>query len=121
MKSDTPTRKTKHYDLRWHAVKDWSCNFCFIDSENQLADPLTKPMMSQWKYLCLFIHPLGGQEIKSKSKSKDDIDNNNENEIDDTLNEFPDYESDIEDANLTFCFTSTVVEKWKSKKTKSKR
>ena len=121
MKSDTPTRKTKHYDLRWHAVKDWSCNFCFIDSENQLADPMTKPMVSQWKYLCLFIHPLGGQEIKTKSK-KGKTESETETEIENELDNLSDYESDNEDVNaaLTFCFTSTTVEKWKSKKSKSK-
>ena len=55
-KAEDATRKTKHYDLRWHSVKDWAKSFVYVNTETNLADPLTKPMAQQWKYLQLFYH-----------------------------------------------------------------
>ena len=45
-KSELPTKKTKHFLLRWHLVKDYAKDIAFVPTGINAADPLTKPMMN---------------------------------------------------------------------------
>ena len=46
-------KRSKHIDLRYHMVKDHVKDLCYCHTDRNLADPLTKPLVSA-KYLSLF-------------------------------------------------------------------
>ncbi len=51
-KSSLPTKKTKHFLLRWHEVKEHMENIAHVPTDKNKADPLTKPMANP--LLCFF-------------------------------------------------------------------
>ena len=42
--STLPTKKTKHFQLRYHHVKDHCENIAYVPTNVNKSDPLTKPM-----------------------------------------------------------------------------
>ena len=38
------TKKSKHINLRYHAVRDHCKDLCYCPTDKNLADPLTKPL-----------------------------------------------------------------------------
>ena len=52
-RSSLITKRSKHIDLRYHVLKDHSADLCYVPTDKNLADPLTKALQSS-KYLTLF-------------------------------------------------------------------
>ena len=54
--SSLPTKKSKHFYLRMHAVREYFNDLCYISTDLNLADPLTKPVSFQ-KSISIFSSP----------------------------------------------------------------
>ena len=51
-RSELPTKKTKHFLLRFHEVKEHLDRIAYVPTDENKADPLTKPMRNP--SLCFF-------------------------------------------------------------------
>jgi len=54
-RSSIVTKRSKHINLRFHVVRDYTKNLCWVPTDRNLADPFTKPLVGG-KYLSLFHH-----------------------------------------------------------------
>lgn len=60
------SRRSKHIALRMHMVKDHVQDLCYVNTQVNKADPLTKPLVSD-KYISLFLTPSGeSQDVSVK-------------------------------------------------------
>ena len=69
------TKKTKHWMLRYAAVRDWASSFAHVRTHINLADPFTKALTSE-KYIQL-LRPwvaVAAEKKQKKKKEKSELD-----------------------------------------------
>ena len=55
-KTTVAAKKPKHFMLRWHAVRDRAQNLCWVDTNKNRSEPLTKGL-SRDKHVAMFKAP----------------------------------------------------------------
>jgi len=69
-----PTKKSKHLAIRYHLVKEHVSSLCYVPTDVNKADPLTKPLTAN-KYIEMFVHsPLKKTAKVEEPEEEDDDD-----------------------------------------------
>eukprot|EP00452_MALV-II_sp_L67-6_P000341 gene342-141_t len=68
-----PTKKSKHLAIRYHLVKEHVSSLCYVPTDVNKADPLTKPLTAN-KYIEMFVHSPQKKTAKVDEPEEEDDD-----------------------------------------------
>eukprot|EP00452_MALV-II_sp_L67-6_P000153 gene153-biopygen149 len=66
-----PTKKSKHLAIRYHVVKEWVSSLCYVPTDDNRADPMTKPLTAR-QYVQMFYHRPTKKQIEEMEIDDED-------------------------------------------------